>query len=246
MTITKNICRPIRLLDIAAAVFLAGCATIPSSPPWGPQNVTPGAVLTLQELGRGTKDGKQVVQYRLVGSGFPQGKSYKVWFRNVGASPSAWKLDFYVDNSGELIGNDGPALAAITLNAAHFAKGEPLEAMVISTDQTVKAFAKAIPFPIEAKEGRCRLWLELASRKGGLFMVFAEGFEPEEEVATVSRSNGEVLQQKIKASGDGKLPPIGLLPAAVSRQYAANYTVISKSCNLTVLYEWGPPALKTQ
>ena len=132
------------------------------------------------------------------------------------------------------------------MNLGQHAKGEPASFAIVSTDRSVKAFAKFVPFPIEAEHGNCRISLELISPDGEMFGVSGEGFEPNEEVTTVSRSNGEVLQSKKKTSSDGSLPPVVLLPAAISQEHKSSYTVVGRLCSVTVDYEWGPPALKKQ
>ncbi len=243
-------------LGIIVVALCTSCArsqsaqTTPETIEWGPRYATPGVQLTLQEGSRATTpNGTTKVTYFLRVSGFPTGKTFKLWVKPFGSSPESLSDvvgEFYVDPSGKLVSQEGGDLGQISLSAPSYAKGEPYEVALISTDQTIKAFAKAIPFPIEVKEGRCRLWLELISPTGEAFALQGEGFEPNEEVTTVSRSNGEVIQGKQKVLPDGRLPANILAPAAVTRRYVASFTVIGKSCKLTVDYEWGPPALKTQ
>ncbi len=128
-----------------------------------------------------------------------------------------------------------------------YVKGAPLRMIVISTDQTVKAFAEVYPFPIEANDGSCRLWVELISTQGTAFAIYGEGFGVEEEVTASSRSDGEIIRKTQQASPDGTLPVVIIAPAVVGkRSGTASFTVAGKSCAPTVNYEWGPPALKIQ
>jgi hypothetical protein len=103
------------------------------------------------------------------------------------------------------------------LSADDYSKGQPFDVALVSTDETIKAYAKVIPFPIEAEEGRCRLWVELASPKADGFLIQGEGFEPDEEVTTTSRSNGEVLEGTHKVPPDGKLFAV-VLPVVIGKQ----------------------------
>jgi hypothetical protein len=134
----------------------------------------------------------------------------------------------------------------VSVSLSDFAKGEPVEYALISTDQTVRAFTRVILFPLEAKDGQCLLSMQLGSRRGDLFLVMGEGFEPGGEVMTESRSNGEVLKLKSPLSRDGKFATI-VSPAVVGKSSGkASFTASGKGCSPTVDYEWGPPALKSQ
>ena len=59
------------------------------------------------------------------------------------------------------------------------------------------------------------------SRKGTSFIAYGEGFDPNEQVVTVSRSNGEQIRSEVQAKADGTLVPTVLFPAAVGRQHKA-------------------------
>jgi hypothetical protein len=221
-----------------------------SPPAWEPRNATPGVQLTLQELRRWTKGPKQGVDYGLVVSGLPKDKVFKLWHKNLGREPEFTSLTVYLNSSGEVVfeGSDRKRgmLKQVRLSVVDFAKGEPLEYALISTDQTVRAFTRVVLFPIEAKDGECLLSVELASREGDLFLVIGQGFESEGEVTTESRSDGEVLKGKQPLSHDGKFANIASPAVKGKRSGKASFTAFGKGCNPTVDYEWGPPALKSQ
>ena len=104
------------------------------------------------------------------------------------------------------------------------------------------AFDKIIPFPVVADgAGGCRLSLELAS-PGMIFLFTIEGFEPGEELATTSKSNGEVLRNKQKFLKDS--PTIsGILPAVIGKDSGdASFTVEGAKCAVTLDYKWGKAA----
>ncbi len=210
---------------------------------WGPRYATPGVELTLQEVKRQRVSGKMRVDYTLLVSGFPEGKSFTLWAKPFGSSPILLKQfgELYVDPSGKFVA-EKKTLRGIHLSALDYSKGEPYEVALISTDQTIKAFAKVIPIPVATKEGRCRLWMELVSANGTAFAINGEGFEPDEGVTTTSRSDGEVMESKHKASPEGKLFAI-VFPAVIGKPAgSASYTVVSRFCSLTVEYEWGARA----
>src|SRR5262245_10224546 len=82
----------------------------------------------------------------------------------------------------------------------------PSSQIIDSTDQTVRAFAKTFPFPLEVRDGSCSLQAELITLRA--FAILGEGFVPGEEVSTDSESGGEVLTGLKTVSNEGKLPII--------------------------------------
>jgi len=216
-------------------------------PAWEIRNATPGIGLTLQELGRWTKGPKHGVDYRLVVSGLPKDKRFKLWQKNLGREPEFAFLTVYLDGSGDLVFEGAERrFKEVTLSLYDFAKGEPMEYALISTDQTMRTFARVVLFPIEVKDGPCLLSVQLGSREGDLFLVMGEGFEPEGEVATESQSNGEVLKGRSRLSRDGKFATV-VAPAVLGKRSGrATFTASGKGCSPTVDYEWGPPALRKQ
>ena len=248
---------PILLLSGLLISLLAACATPKKLSDWGPKYATPGVHLSVHEVerGAGPTGGTEVV-YTFKASGFPKNKSYEFWGQWLDGRTIKFAEKFYVDDSGKLVGGqlpgktspEGVALERFTFGLHGFAKGESKMYALISTDETVKAFARIVPFPIEAKEGSCRLSVELIENRGDLFGILAEGFEPDEEITTVSKFGDQVIDEgKLKVpSEEGKFL-IFLLPSVIGgRSGPASFTASGKSCNLTVNYEWGPPALKKQ
>lgn len=126
-----------------------------------------------------------------------------------------------------------------------FAKGEAFEFALTNKNKTIITFFKIIPVPIEATQGRYRLWIELKSLGGDAFIAWAEGFEPGEEIEFLSTSDGEIIPGKVKAGADGRFS-VNLLPAVVGKEAGlASFTVKGKAGEVTVSYEWGPPAVRT-
>jgi len=213
-----------------------------SPPPWEFQNATPGVVLTLQELRRWTKDSKQGADYRVVVSGLPKDKIFKLWQKNLGREPEFVFLTVYLDDSGDLVFEaPNKKFRQVSVSLSGLAKGEPVEYALISTDQTVRAFTRVILFPIESKDGPCLLSMQLGSPRGDLFLVIGQGFEPDGEATTESRSDVEVLRNKVRLTRDGKFATV-VAPAVVGKRSGkASFTASAKDCSPTVDYEWGAP-----
>jgi hypothetical protein len=170
------------------------------------------------------------------------------------------KTGFTANAAGELVcpepsgenpqSNVRPCLAGKALKdqnvpqAHNFAKGEPFRLGVISSDGSVRAFARVVPDPIEASDGPCRLSVELASPDGLMFVLHGDGFEPDVELTTVTVSGKEKLNNTFRNSTDGKFA-IPILPGVVGKKSGSTtVTVSSKSCTVPVRFDWGRAALK--
>ena len=190
---------------------------------------------------------KDVFQYGLVAVGLPADKTYRLWQKKLDASqptrfPPELGIKIVSDNTGYVISRaDGNVFLIAT---ATFLKGEALQIALTSEDKTIVAFAKTIPNPIESIRGPYRTWVELGSAGGDGFIIWGEGFEPNEEIAATSISEGEIRRSKVQADSEGRFMTL-MFPAVVGKQSGlATYNVVGKSGEVKVSYQWGPPALR--
>jgi hypothetical protein len=157
---------------------------------------------------------------------------------------------FHFDDSGVLVGSLGSErsinqkipLSKGTFYFYQMFRGEPADFALVSTDtdQTVKAFAHVVPFPLRAKgDSGCSLSMELLSPNGRLFGFIGEGFKPNEEVTTISRSASEVLEKKQSASTEGRFGSI-IDPGVIGTTGgAASFQASGEACEVILNYEWG-------
>lgn len=183
-----------------------------------------------------------MVNYELRGSGFPQDKKYELWLGISFQKPVHTKFVFHVNSMGEIV-NEAGRISRFSVGNYH--KGEPCSVGLISTDGSIKAFAKVYPFPLQASDGPCHLTLEMLTSDGKTFGVIGRGFPPNRVVESVSQSGSEVIrgQQQVNKNGDfGAV----VLPANVSGDTRASYGINSSACKVKVDYEWGGAALVPQ
>lgn len=218
--------------------WIKGFDPAPSDGVTGPERG--GLRLVQRETSRKKIKGVTHVCYVIEAAGIDRAKKYRIWQRTVGMM-----LDDYPEE-GFPSSVAFERLEKIDFCFKDFMKGEWSRVKVTSADGTILAQTTFIPFPLEARQGRCRIWLQLMSRTGAVFLAQGEGFDPGEEVTTVSRSNGEVIRGKAKTDAEGKLGLTLLAPAAVQRKHKSSLSVIRKSGKLTIHYEWGRPALRIQ
>jgi len=232
---------------------------------WG-EDATPNVRLDLKEADRKKGDGFTKIVYHLETSGFLAEKTYTVWMKqSVDQKIVPFISGYSTDASGKLVcppesqpsasvTGDMPIpcaklpmpLEQFPFSIRHYHKGEPLNLAVISTDGVVRAFASAYPFPIQARDGKCSLTVELKDIKGNLFMIRGEGFDPGETVKAVSTSGNEEIDHSQQASPQGEISTL-LLPGVKGKQSGlVSFTATGASCRSSVTFEWGRAAMKIQ
>jgi hypothetical protein len=242
---------------VGTAMSLPGNAQQP--PKWADrENATPGVQLSLQETTREPYNGATRVIYRLALAGAPEDRTYQVFFVLPGETTAYWMgWRPNTDPAGVILCHqksiECPALPAAEINKKTFGvyrypKGKAVRVMVASVDQSIKAFAEAFPFPLEARDGSCHLWAELIpDSQGRRFAFHGDGFPPGAKVVMSSRSGGEIQNRTINASNSGSLPPTIISPAAAGQTSGlASLTAIGPACLPAVTYQWGSPALAEQ
>ena len=211
---------------------------MPQRPPemeWGPKYATPAVRLSLCETLRTNLTGQNVIFYELVTDGFPTDKVYETYLYSTrhkmqGSKPALLHSGGQIDESGELSAEPG-------ILVANYVEGEWIEFALISTDGAIKAFAKAIPFPFEAKSGSCRVWVELITKD--VFLAWGEGFVPGETIQIISQSGDELVEGSIDVSNDGTVGTV-IFPSVVGKSGGkAKFTAIGGTCEVGVAYAWG-------
>ena len=211
---------------------------LPSEIEWGPKYATPGVRLSICETSRTNMlglIGQNVILYELIADGFPTDKVYDAWMYSTsqqmqGGKPARFGPGVKIDESGQL----SPKTALLV---SDYVTGEWIKAALISTDGAVKAFAKAIPFPVEAKSGPCRIWIELITKTA--FLAWGEGFSPGETVQIISQSADELVEGSIDVSKDGTVAAVVFPTVADESGGKAKFTAIGETCEVGVGYAWG-------
>jgi hypothetical protein len=203
------------------------------------RRATPGIQLTLVEGSRGT--------YRLAAAGVPRGVLFGVWTKDFGQPFEQVASGFRVNESGvlEAVNDSGRPrrIEEIVLDPGLFPRGAVWEVALVSADQAIMAFAKAVPRPIAARQGACGLSLELVSRRGDRFLAAGQGFAPGEPVVVELRQERGTTEKHVRALADGRLPPDVITHGTAATDPHARYSVKGRACEVTVDYAWGEPAL---
>ena|SRR6267378_1214878 len=209
------------------------------------RRATPGPRLELIEVpATGVTAGKR---YRLhVEPGLPRGVVFGVFTKPFDHGFHEAEPGFQLDQSGELVSGEAGSkrrLDDMTFGPGPYPLGAAWEAALVSSDRAVRIFAKTIPHPITVHDGACEVSLELASHLGDRFVASGKGFPPREDVLTQLRYSGRLIQRQNRISPEGLLAPDLISHRAIGADRGARYTVKARSCEVSVEYDWGEPAL---
>jgi len=209
------------------------------------RRATQGPRLELIELAAtGVTGGKR---YRLhVEPGLPRGVVFGVLTKPFDHGFHEAASEFQLDESGELVSSEAGSkrrLDDMSFGPGPYPLGAAWEAALVSSDRAVRVFAKTVPYPITAADGACRVSLELSSHLGDRFVASGKGFPPGEGVLTQLRYSGRLIQKQSRISPAGLLPPDLISHRALGADRGASYTVKARTCEVSVEYSWGEPAL---
>jgi hypothetical protein len=210
-----------------------------------PRRATPGIQLELIEESPEAPGG--VRKYRLRAEGVPRDLKFGIWTKDFGQQFTEAYSGFQVDAAGELVSVDDTGqsrrLRDVSLDPGPYPSGAVWMVALASDDHQISAFAKVIPHPIVAKDGACKLTLELISLHGNRFVAYGEGFAVNEEVDIELRSADRVVQKAQRASAEGVLPMDVISHGGVGTDQRASYRIKGRLCGPEVKYEWGEAAL---
>jgi len=215
-----------RIAEVGATPEGSGGSSTQPPFEWDAES-TPGTSLALSEVAR---DGTTVT-YEVRASGFAADESAVLWWKR-GGSYSRLPAPIGENGAVRVLGQD-------SLGISDFVVGQPVDLALASGDS--HSFAKAIPFPIEAKNGDYWASVEVMSETGLVFRITFGGFQPEEKVETVVQYGDERSVATAVASPKGEVVfPVRFSPG--DRGTATNSATGSRGA-ISIQYKVGKDAL---
>jgi hypothetical protein len=128
--------------------------------------------------------------------------------------------------------------------AVQAARGEPIRFVLAAADGKFMVPGTIVPFPIEGKDGNCRLEIRLATPDAEAVLIYADGLPPNTDVPFQSNSAGESEQAKFSANGNGHAATADL-PYVDGKGSGILKTVLNtKQCSVSVGIPWGKGTYK--
>lgn len=207
---------------------------------WEESFASPDTSLVIIEAERleNTPKGTMII-FDINSTGFSDEKSLTLWWR---------RGTDYIKIPVTLNENQQVKISPNTANSisiGEFVPGEAVDIALVGNSTKVRAHAKVVPFPIEAKgDGDCSANAEILSESGFLFLIYFKGFQSEEEVQIISQYKAELISSSSKADQNGEIKfPVLFGPPD---RGPARATAKGKNCTVTLEYNVGKDALVIQ
>jgi hypothetical protein len=267
----KEITMSVRMTVVLLAILVGfgGCATQTPFQWSQPAQITSNASFKLIEHIRERQGAFMVVAYRVEAVGFPVGKPLELWERNTIRSHEGKQGTVVVDQQGTVRWQstdiDAPIVAGGLIAQVWHAATDPskgkevliahsknllgqhYEWALFEKESGQVAVAKIIPFPLIAEGiGGCHFSAELMRPDGMFLEITVEGFQTNEELSFTSRSDGEVIQDRIKFPSSGPLKTAYMPGVAGKSSGEATITFAGKECTVFRKLNWGQAALVVQ
>lgn len=213
---------------------------------------TPGVQLSLVEVERRKLAGGEVIRFRAEAQGVPLGKLYTLWVGPLHRS-TPMITGYAPDPSGAMMCADsatavGPRKPAQLgwcaeplheqgLSGGQFAYGEAFAVALVSTDDSVRAYARSIPYPLTASRDGCSVTGEMLTRQS--FMFTGAGFQPGESLQVKMRfGSGDDIRTQV-ADANGRFDVLALPSVHGKRGGDASIEVSATRCRVKLDYGWG-------
>lgn len=196
--------------------------------------------MTIKELGRQKVEGVTVISYEFSASGLPKDKAYKFWGRELGNSPE-FGFDATILDNGVIVKSDpqNPATIGPLTIKVFGVPAEPKVFALVSTDGLSRAFGVVIPFPIESKDGACKLSVVMSAPLYALVTLRLEGLKPNESFQVTFQSGREGGRLKPKADDQGQWNSLVGPFVKGKKQGFSEVKVSADDCHVRVVFPWG-------
>jgi hypothetical protein len=240
------------LAPLAASVLLAQSSTTPEQlaqrvtsmhDAWGPRASSPNISLTIiKESQTGTD-----FRYGLRAMGIPDGSVFTLMSWPVTQREPAQVLQgvtFNGEGVAVCAGRPGTCGDPATPNdPIHIpfrpVPGEPIRLAVVSSDGSMKAFAKIVPLPLQGEDKACRVNASLLTPGAELLFIEGTGLAANSELTMRTDSEGERHDFKGKADAQGRFTS-ALLPHKQGLTHGTvNILLKGSTCSPAVSVPWG-------
>lgn len=230
----------------------------PDSANWEPWHSTPGVHLRMVEAGRRKQGGTTLVGYKFEADGVPSDRTFRLLMWSSGGEVSTLIDGLTATHTGHLVCTDpiradfalwkceAQRLGELNIGVLRQVRGEATRAALVSRDGSVRAFARAVPFPLEAEDGACRLELESLAPEYRTFVLWARGFPAGSPARVGMRVGSDTREVVVRADEQGRFH-LRLEPDEPGEDGGkATVRAVSPDCRPELDFEWGDRAARVR
>lgn len=245
-----------------------------------PAKNSDGVAINFSEVERTVADGVTQIKYAISFGGLVSGKDYALAMKGpgipwVGMGDAANGIEFSMRSDGGLFFKKSGANYASEFIVNKFVLGEYRDFGLRSTDGEIYAKYRLVPFPLEVRDGACRIAMVIADPNAEVYFLEGYGFaqnanititlvsgnRTSEEKALIDEEgrirslvilnhSADRLKGKISAPASGDSPPIFIeqnRTLFLGRHGGdATVKILDKTCAPEIHYKWGTEAKKFQ
>jgi len=188
------------------------------------------------------------VRYRLLVPGAPESETYTLAVWRIGTQVAYTPGQIYTNARGLLMWHlpkrkqqDKDSLSSadeveVELKAA---RGEPVRYMLANADGKLFIPGTIVPYPLESRQGNCRLEARLGMPDGQGLLVYIDGLAPGAAVPLESESQGEKHAPAVTADAKGHAVALVDPTIAGTNAGVVKISVATKGCSVSVEVPWG-------
>jgi hypothetical protein len=210
---------------------------------WGPAANTPNTSLSLKEISR---EGS-IVKFRMHATGLPkQGIYTLIQWPVTEREPTAVLRGVTFDKTGLAVCAGRPSTCGTADKpndpidvAVKPVPGEPSRVALISSDQTIKVYAKVVAIPLKGEDKGCGIEAVLLTPGSELMAIESSGFPANTDVVMNSDSEGEHHEARGKTDASGRYVSAVLPFKQGLARGTAKVSLKSAACSPSVSFPWG-------
>jgi hypothetical protein len=189
-----------------------------------------------------------VVRYRMLAPGAPEGQNYVLEVWRIGTQVQLTPQPVYTNAKGlvmwhaprkgqeDKVSLDSKEEIEVDLKAA---RGEPIRYILVSPDGKVFIPGTVVPFPVESKNGNCRIEARLGFPEGEGILVYIDGLVPGSAVPLQTVSGSETHTPQVVADEHGHAVAIVTPVVPGTNAGVVRISMSIKVCSVWVEVPWG-------
>jgi hypothetical protein len=187
-------------------------------------------------------------RYRLLIPGAPERQNYVLGVWRIGVAVKQTPQQVYVNGKGLVmwhlpVGDQESAALLDRDNEVEIdlkaARGEPVRYVLASPDGKLLFPGTVVPYPVENKDGKCRMEARLGLPQGEAVLVYVDGLAPNAILPLETVSEGEKHAPMMTADGKGHAAAIVGPEVANKNNGVVRISLKAAGCSLSVEVPWG-------
>jgi hypothetical protein len=207
-----------------------------------------GLRIQFQKLGEVDDGNGHSIRYRLLISGAPEKQSYVLGVWRIGVAVKTTPQPVFTNAKGLVMWHPpaGDQEKADLLDRADeievdlkAARGEPIRYVLASPDGKFFFPGTVVPYPVESRDGKCRMEARLAFPEGEGVLVYVDGLAPNAVVPLKTVSEGETHAPMLAVDTKGHAAAI-VGPEVMGRNAGVvKISLTAPGCSVSVDVPWG-------